>query len=564
MTPRFFRLLDSVTLAFRRFPLVALASLLATGTALYSHHSESSSVHEQCLRLILTLILSLPLFVTASYISELHQRSRWVTHLGSIVLVLAAWFFIPLKMEPAFVWYRYWMLLLMAAALFGLVPGINQKGSANWWRMNVSLMNALVLAFIMTGIVLIGLQLACFSADKLFQLHLEKTYQDLFFFCSLSVFPLGVIALLPPATGELDVSQPGFAIWGNLCKWILLPLGFLFITILGLYAVQIIIQWKLPDGMIATPVISLGVYGTGAMLLLQPWRDSHSWARWFSRIYPSAFLILSILLFISLSKRIGTYGFTFDRYFALAAGIWFFLSALLFLFDVKKTPVFVSLLLLVIASLAALGPLSAGTVSLQSQSVRLTRYLSTLHAQGKQKDAEQISSILRFLSENYGVEVVERFTGPLHLDKDVNSWKLSQKAMEHLGVHDLNDKGEEMVDFERPEGRPIPTEGARFSFPRRKYNDSEILLGKSPAGEEVKIQWVSDKIKLLVGSKVMQTIDFKEVKIPESGKVEEIAPVVMKWDQRTFDLHLLAGIYRRDASGKKTLSSIGDCIVFEK
>jgi hypothetical protein len=477
--------------------------------------------------------------------------------------VAALWYSLPLNMELGVVWCRYWMLFLTSVALLSLMPGTKAQGSANCWRMNVSLMNAIVLSGIMTGIVLGGLELACYSVEKLFALKLEKTFEDIFFFSGLLLFPLSVICLLPPAEAEADPSQPGFSVWGNLCKWALLPLGFLFILILGAYAVQIVIQWKLPNGLVATPVLALGAYGTAAMLLLQPWKESHSWARWFARIYPLAFLLCSILLFISLEKRISSYGITFERYFALVSGIWFFISAFCFLLRLRNASVLVPFVLAIMALIAALGPLSTGNVSLRSQSARL-RFFLAQPIQEQKKSAGEISSIMRLFAENYGVEVVERFTGPLNLTKDTRSWDISTKALEKLGLNGIEENGVERISFNWTPGKSISIEGSRTLFVPDNYGNNQILLGKNAAGDELKIVVFGDQLKGCVGSKDVVKVDLKSIVLPDSGKPEEFPTIPMQLEKRNFSLLILSGELKKNTSGKQTLSAINRFLVLEK
>jgi hypothetical protein len=564
MTSHYLRILYSLTIGLRRFPLVVLSAIGATLAAiLLNHHVHDSAFGDSCTRIILTLTLGYPLFAAATFSRELHPGSRWIAPLLSVFLLIALWYSLPLKMELGISWCRYWMLFLASLALLSLMPGTKTQGSANWWRMNVSLMNAIVLSGILSGIVLGGLELACFSVEKLFTLKVEKTYMDTFSFCSLFVFPLSVICLLPPSEGEADPSLPGFSVWGNLCKWAFLPLGFLFILILGAYAVQIVIQWKLPNGLVATPVLALGAYGTAAMLLLQPWKENHSWARWFGRIYPLAFLLCSILLFISLEKRITAYGITFERYFALTAGIWFFISALCFLLRLRNASVFVPFVLAIMALLAALGPLSAGKVSLQSQSARLHSFLAQPLVEQK-KSAGEISSIVRFFAENYGVEVVERFTGPLNLAKDTRSWDISRKALEKLGLKGFEENVVENNSFNWTPGKPISIEGSRTLFMPENYGANQILLGKNAAGEELKIMVFGAELKGCVGSKDVVKLSLKSIVLPDSGKPEEFPVIPMQLENRKFSLLILSGNLEKDVSGKQTLSEISRFVVFEK
>jgi hypothetical protein len=229
----------------------------------------------------------------------------------------------------------------------------------------------------------------------------------------------------------MDLSQPGHAVWARLCQWALVPIGFLFTAILAAYAVRILIECHLPDGMVALPVLTLGCYGLAALWILEPWRNEKAWAKAFSRIFPVAFPLFSILLILSLARRIQEYGFTFDRYVALALSIWIILCCLVVLFRRSASPAFGAALFTAFALVAAFGPLSSREVCLRSQ----TRILEKLLSNRSPENDQRICSALSYLAFHYDRSVVERFTGPLPIDKNVKSEKeIGDAAKKKLGI----------------------------------------------------------------------------------------------------------------------------------
>ena len=481
----------SMLAGLRRFPLPILAALIATAASVVSIHSSRAPIDDECVRISLTMLFGLPLLVGAAYGSELHPRFQAILHPVALIAMTGVFFLLPAGMIHGgawygAVWFRFWMLVLMAFALASVIPGLVREGALNWWRVNVGWLNALVLAAIMTGIVEIGLQLALLSVEKLFGLEarlgtlMSHLRGDLFALAGWLIGPVTALALFPAAKGDLHADQPGYKVWANLCKWALIPIGFLFMGILGVYAVKIVLQWKLPNGMVATPVLSLGAYGTLAMLLVLPWKGEHSWARWFSLIYPPAFLLSSVLLFISLALRMREYGVTFDRYSALAAGIWLTVSAFCFLIRLKRASLLVPFLLALTALVTALGPLSAGTLSLRSQSSRLKHLLESTD----RKD-EQIRSIVRMIVQDFGLTELEKVTGPLGLDPKLTSWQLTGAVLQKLHV-----SKEEVAkgSYELRDGTFVPIAGctAYLKPPFGEWNGgTPCLLGKNAAGEEL-------------------------------------------------------------------------------
>ena len=475
-----FRHFVSKLAGLRRFPLPILAALIATAASIISIHSSRTPIDDQCIRISLTMLFGLPLLVGAVYGSELHPRFQAILHPAALIAMTGVFFLVPVGIIHTLSgWFCFWMLVLMAFALASVVPGLVREGSFNWWRVNVGWLNALVLAAIMTAIVEIGLQLALLSVETLFGLRTGRLHGDLFALAGCLIGPVTALALFPTAKGDLQPDQPGFKVWANLCKWALIPIGFLFMGILATYAVKIVIQWKLPNGMVATPVLSLGAYGTLAMLLILPWKGERSWARWFSFIYPPAFLLSSALLFISLALRIKEYGVTFDRYSALAAGIWLTVSAFCFLIRRNQATLLIPFLLALTTLVAALGPLSAGTLSLRSQSERLKHLLESTSG----KD-EQIRSIVTMIVQDFGLTALEKVTGPLGLDPTLTSWELTRAVLQKLH---LSKEVPTQCSYELSEGTFVPIAGCTAYLNARNGGWSGTL-GRNAAGEELMLK----------------------------------------------------------------------------
>lgn len=504
-----FRHFVSKLAGLRRFPLPILAALIATVASILSIHSSWTPTDEQCIRISLTMLFGLPLLVGAVYGSELHPRFQAFLHPAALIAMTGVFFVVPVAIiNTGTVWFCFWMLVLMAFALASVVPSLVREGGLNWWRVNVGWLNALVLAAIMTVIVEIGLQLALLSVETLFGLRMDRLHGDLFALAGCLIGPVTALALFPTAKGDLQPDQSGFKVWANLCKWALIPIGFLFMGILATYALKIVIQWKLPNGMVATPVLSLGAYGTLAMLLIFPWKGERSLVRWFSLIYPSAFLLSSALLFISLALRIKEYGVTFDRYSALAAGIWLTLSAFCFLIRRNQAPLLVPFLLALTTLVAALGPLSAGTLSLRSQSERLKHLLESTN----RKD-EQIRSIVTMIVQDFGLTALEKVTGPLGLDPKLTSWQLTGAVLEKLHV---SKEGPTQGIYELSEGTFVPIAGCS-AYLKTRNGGWTGTLGRNAAREELMLKnsTGSGDLKLIlhagsreVASKRIADLDF--------------------------------------------------------
>ena len=219
---------QALATACRRFPLLLLAASVATLAVISFTHSESEVFMGHALRVTLAALFAFPALLASGFAAEWMPRGRWVFQAFALAATVAVWTMLPAD-KPFPLFFQRWALLVFAAmAVASAVPGLAVSPPGNWWRVNVGILNAVVLAGLFTAVILLGLQLALVSLNALFALQLNhQFYVDVFSVCSLFVAPLAVLALLPPAREALNLDQPGFAVWGRFCQWALLPLGFL-------------------------------------------------------------------------------------------------------------------------------------------------------------------------------------------------------------------------------------------------------------------------------------------------------------------------------------------------
>ena len=143
------------------------------------------------------------------------------------------------------------------------------------------------------------------------------------------------------------------------------------------------------------------------------------------------------LLFWAILYRIHLYGFTHERYYVLALSIW--LTIVVAYFIIKKEPKikFIPITMCITALLTILGPQSADTISKNSQLSRFESYLQKTEKEKLTFEQEQdLSSIVDFLEENYGSEVLlpftkDKLTALIKKDKNPNS----SQIMKALGLN---------------------------------------------------------------------------------------------------------------------------------
>lgn len=528
--------------AMRRFPFVIIAAFVGAAAALTLNHGPSDKHFQKtCLHIILLALAGLPLFTGTGYLNMMRPNLRRATDAASLFILACIWFLIPSENGPFVFIYNFGAVMIAVAAFASAVPGLG--GEKAWWRINVGTAQALILAAIVSGIVGAGLQTAIFSIKALFNVDTASLHMDAFLITALLFAPLAVIALLPDASKNEPLPLENF--WKNLGQWVLAPLGLLFIAIIATYAGRILTRWDLPDGMVAMPVLALGAYGTAAMFLLQPWRKSHATAQWLGRIHPPAFLLSSTLLFAALAIRLDTYGMTFARYTALASAIWLVFAAVLFLFRIANSGPLIMAAAVLMALAGAFGPLSAGTLSLRSQSARLQAWLENPN---REEVAAQMRSGIIFITENFGLQTLEKITGPLELEENSSLQAAGRNAANKLGAGDA-------VEGRLNENPNLSLSIAEYSKLYESRGGTECLLGAAEGGDALRLNLGDGHPRVMAGD--TQIVDLLPLIAPalSADIVESPLCIPFTVNNREFLLVMHSAFWKRNGGRPSDLRS---------
>jgi hypothetical protein len=157
---------------------------------------------------------------------------------------------------------------------------------------------------------------------------------------------------------------------------VLLPLLALYLLILYGYGIKIILSWNWPEGIVSYLIMVVSVIGILTILLIHPYakQAENQWIRMVSKGYYILLLPLMALLYMAIGMRLTDYGFTVNRYFILATGIWITVVCIYFVSgrtNIKFVPISLAAFLLFIS----FGPWSVFSVSERSQVNRLEAVL---------------------------------------------------------------------------------------------------------------------------------------------------------------------------------------------
>lgn len=465
-----------------RFPVLLLCAAVCAGAAAWAlHHKSVPATVHFCQRLILAAAIGVPLCFSLRVLAErsLPRAKGWLEWLA---LPLLAVYFRTLPAggfsEPTGRLLQ-WALLLGALHFLAAIAAFMASNEEGFWQFNRRVFQSFCTAALYTSVLLAGLELALFSADKLFELRLDKAYPDLFFFITGCVHPIFFLKSVPRDFEFLtkDEEYPrGFKAFTQLA---LAPLVAVFTLILYAYGAKIALNQSWPHGWVSLPVLVLSGVGILAFLLLHPLRNrkNEKWAYWFCRLFPSALAPLAVLLLLALRERITAYGITEERYLGAVAGGCILLWALVTSFKKDLGLRWWPSVLGGVCILCAFGPWSAVSVSLRSQLGRVALFMEKhgLLAGGTvtppeknlrlpQAEFSSFQSTLRYVLEHHGKEPLENLFSkellPAEPDRNHNSpWEMTGRIITKLNLSGGSNASAMQEYFNIDAKTPLPISG---------------------------------------------------------------------------------------------------------
>jgi Domain of unknown function (DUF4153) len=457
--PSFANWRSGILNAFTRFPWNMLCGIMGAACMIVSIHSERDEwLVGQCVRLVMTVALGMPLFFSLRMLRERSESMRrWPIEVIGLTL-LVWWFFAqpPRPFDgPGIIWIR-WLLLLGALHFFVAVSAhFWRPENSGFWQFNRRLFLRFCLATLYTGVLVAGLELALLSADKLFQLKIEKAYDDLFFLMVGVFHPAFFLAGVPADFSALDSDADYPKGLKAFTQFALAPLVAVYTGILYAYAIKIVLARSWPHGWVALPVLLLSGIGIFAFLLLSPLRtrQEEKWAVWFTKNFPRALAPLSILLLLSVHLRVREYGVTEQRYLGIIAAVWILAWTLVFILRRNAGIRWVPFSLALICLFAAFGPWNAGAVSRASQLGRVRHVLQQhgLWADNRAKAADRaidlpdkesadLQSTLSYLIETHGGSTIKSMFERAVPNRDwakLNRWSSATEIIAALKIHNV-------------------------------------------------------------------------------------------------------------------------------
>jgi hypothetical protein len=411
-------LVESTRETMHRFPLITFFLIVGAVNNLYMDVFKKTSFEHYSYNLFLSILILVPVLYSIQLFFEsklLTKKFKAITEIFAILLAIVYFRSLPDSHLSTGTISQFGVLLAMSFLLTGIAIKDYFRNDDVFWHFNVALVVRMVMALLYTGVILGGSATALYAIDTLFKTKLCSIQEIRIVIITLWIFtPLIFLTGIPRLNTVHDLMKYR-PIWlKNIGLYILLPLTTIYSAILYAYMAKILLQWKLPDGMVSSLILSFAAFGILSLITIFPFqKDANSkWSYWFSRCFYYLQFPLLVLLAIAIQRRIADYGITFGRYYVVCLAIWLLCITVFMVIRKNRNLVVIPLSLFIIALLSSFGPWSAVKVSCASQKSRLVRILNNnklldAHKLGQSrnfvpnKTQRDICSIVKYL-DNYG------------------------------------------------------------------------------------------------------------------------------------------------------------------
>lgn len=372
--PSIKNLAQSAANTIKRYPFETFFALAGTiaATAKIELDNLNRISENWCMRAIMIANLGFLLSLSATLYT---QSKGWETgkkilvKIVATVIAIALIFMINPPERQAD--YTRFFLLSLAFHLMVAFAAFTGKGQIQgFWQFNKTLFLR-ILASMLYGVVLFaGLAAAIGATNILFNFKFESdTYQVLWVWITGMFTTLFFLAGVPTDTPALneDASYPkGLKIF---TQYVLIPLSTVYLIILLAYEIKILMEWKLPKGLVSNLILGYAVFGILSLLLVYPIREQNEnkWLKTYTRNFYFLLIPLQGLLFVAVGTRVFSYGVTEFRYFLIALALWLLFVSIYFLSFRKQNIKIIPISLCILTLFSIYGPQSAFTISMYSQ-----------------------------------------------------------------------------------------------------------------------------------------------------------------------------------------------------
>jgi Domain of unknown function (DUF4153) len=450
----FFKQLINTTL---RFPLTVVCALAACALFIMANHinysPENALMKNNFIRLAIESMAGISLFYSFHIYSE-NKDLDWAKRIGFILLgfcLLGLHFYsIPNDVYNFVINYtlRYAIIILCFHLIVSFSLYNQQDEIEAFWQYNEFLFVRFITTLLFSLILFAGIGGGIWAIDVLFGIDIhEKYYFDVLAFMLFVFNTFFFLNTVPKDTHYFEREKNYQNALRVFVQYVLIPIVILYGVILTIYLGKILLTHVLPKGWVGVPILIFSGIGVLTYLLAYPIRyQKKDIIHLFCRYFFYAMLPFLTLYFSSLIKRISHYGFTEERYMALALGIWLVFISIYILASELDNIIFLPVSLCILLALTSFGPWGMYKFSATNQYHRLVNILdqnelikdgkmtASTHPKMNREDSKQINSIISYL---YTHNEIEKIKNLLHDHDAIKLDKFIKEGFDERNVGDL-------------------------------------------------------------------------------------------------------------------------------
>ena len=424
------RSIELIRDSVERFPVTMFFALATTVLAIFMLELDySDKLQAPVISWLLATVIGIPLSIALHLrVEETAAPVSWKALLfgGLIAVIVGYGVWLPdTRMGLTQNVFLQWGLLFLASHIMVSISVYN-KGMTDrkFWAFNMHTLMRFILGVLFTAVLNIGVILAIVASDFLFNLNINETfYFKVTFFNHGLLMTAIIVAGIPKMSETLDWESEVPKALRLFCLYVLLPLAFLYLTILLIYSGKVIVEWSLPKGIVGSMILYYAIVGFVTHLLTLPFQDEESKSTvWFGKFFRFTLPVVLILFWFAIGLRVESYGLTIFRGLVIYLGVWL-TGISLWALITKGRPIYViPTSLAAILVIGAVGPISISSMSRISQVKELQALIQPASGSTdterirntSELDSISISRIhssIYYLSNTHGITSLESFIG---------------------------------------------------------------------------------------------------------------------------------------------------------
>lgn len=330
-------------------------------------------------------------------------------NLIAVILLLLYCYSLPQKFYPADVSQQVVLGIVFSLSAF-VVSYFGKNTDISFWKFSKTSVLQLIISFIFSQVLMLGLSLAILSLKELFKIDVNpKVYGNLAVICYVVFAPIYFLTNIPDKTEKHNQKFSFDKFLKVLGLYILLPILAIYTLILYVYLFQIIIKWQLPEGWVSWLVSILALGGLLCMMILYPLRlyPENKIVSNFSKFFPVILLPLLVLMTIGIFRRFGDYGLTINRAYVFLFNFWLYGISVYLFFSKSAHLKWIIISFVTVAFIFSIGPWSVYNVTRRTIVKEIGQLLNEAHLLKKGKVIDNSNLIIR-VNDTLGIKLTNK------------------------------------------------------------------------------------------------------------------------------------------------------------